>query len=201
MMNEEKRYIPYVSISLAAVNVVVFLLCIIMGPLLFDYGELSAVAVFEQRQVWRVFTSMFLHAGLQHLVSNMMLLVLLGGMLEETIGHVSLAITYFVSGVFAGIASLSYKVIFLETIPSVGASGALFGLDGLLLAMVVLLPGYRQKVSLPRALMMIGLSLYSGYSNQLIDNAAHVGGLIAGLCVGSLICLVKRRKGNYPIEY
>ena len=77
---------------------------------------------------------------------------------------------------------------------SIGASGAVFGMDGVLLAMVLFAGRRMPSVTPIRVMAMIVLSLYSGFSGHNIDNAAHVGGLLTGFLGGCLVCILQRRK-------
>ncbi|MCM1567935.1 MAG: rhomboid family intramembrane serine protease [Roseburia sp.] len=201
-MNKLRRQ-PFVSIILVAVNVFVFLICSFTGDLLYDCGDLSLWGVLGQGQYWRVISSVFLHGDISHLFNNMVILFFLGSMIEKELGHGAYTALFFLSGIGGSLLSLYHKYLSASMVGSIGASGAIFGLDGALLAMVLFLPGYRREVSITRVLLMIVLSLYNGYGVRNIDNAAHLGGLLAGFAVGSVICLIKRkrRKGNYHIEY
>ena len=73
---------------------------------------------------------------------------------------------------------------------SIGASGVVFGLDGVLLALVLFSGSRMEHVTAKRVVLMIFLSLYSGYTGHNIDNAAHMGGLITGFVLGSIYCLI-----------
>ncbi len=79
---------------------------------------------------------------------------------------------------------------------SLGASGAVFGLDGVLLAMVLFSGREMENVTPARVLLMIAYSLYSGFTGQNIDNVAHVGGLLTGFLAASAICLFRRLRGR-----
>lgn len=194
---------PYVSVILVVLNAVIYLLCNFYGDFLYNLGDLTLWGVLAEGQYWRIVSSVFLHADIGHIFNNMVILFFLGGMIEKELGHTAYTILFFLSGIGGNLLSLCYKYLTLSTVGSIGASGAIFGLDGGLLAMVLFLPGYRKTVSLTRVLLMIILSLYNGFGGQNIDNAAHLGGLVAGFAAGSVICLVKRRrrKENYRIEY
>lgn len=139
---------------------------------------------------------MFLHVNISHIFNNMLILFFLGGMIEKEIGHIRFVILYFLSGLSGSLLSLYVKVWNGDMSGSVGASGAIFGLDGVLLSMVLFRGKEMENVSLPRVLLMILLSLYSGYTGGNIDNAAHVGGLLAGFTAGSVMCLVQRKKNR-----
>ena len=90
--------------------------------------------------------------------------------------------------------SLYVKVVSGDLAASLGASGAIFGLDGVLLAMVLFSDKKMENVTPARVVLMIVYSLYSGFTGQNIDNAAHVGGLLTGFLAAGMMCLVQRRK-------
>ncbi len=197
-MNKLKEA-PFVTVSLVAINVICFFVNSFLQDKLWVLGRLTAVEVLGAGQYYRIITAFFLHGGIEHLFNNMVLLLFLGMMLEQEIGHLPLLVTYFVAGIGGNVVSLWYKVISGSTAGSLGASGALFGLDGLLLAMVLLYGGNRQNLTLQRVLFMIVFSLYNGFKGTQIDNAAHVGGLLFGFFTGLIICILKRRRkyGRY----
>ena len=141
-------------------------------------------------QPWRLFSSLFVHAGLAHLLLNMFSLWLLGLMIENRVGPLRLLLVYLASGAGGGLASLAWHA---SGINSVGASGAIFGLYGLLL---VLLVGKKLVLDQSDRRAMLGLVLYLVFSNLLsglsgnIDNAAHLGGLATGLLLAGPLALV-----------
>lgn len=134
-------------------------------------------------QPWRLVTSLFVHGGITHLLLNMATLWLLGVLLEARTGGARLLAAYLASGVAASAATLWYHS---GGINSTGASGAIFGLYGLLLVLLV-----RKKLVLDKwdRRGMLGLVLYLVLSNLIsgltgnIDNIAHLGGLLMGLLV------------------
>lgn len=145
-------------------------------------------------QPWRLLTYQFVHAGLSHLLLNMFSLWLLGLLIEDRVGPLRLALVYLASGVGGGLASLWWHG---AGVNSVGASGAIFGLYGLLLALLV---GKRLVLDKSDRRAMLGLVLYLVLSNLLsgvtgnIDNAAHLGGLFMGLLVAGPLALIGLRK-------
>lgn len=196
------KNLPLVSAGLVIVNCMVFLACELTGDGLTTLGMLSPWAVFVDGEVWRVFTAMFLHGNVQHIFSNMLILFFLGSMLEKEIGHVPLLLIYVLSGIGGNAASLYEKYRQGSLISSLGASGAVFGLDGLLLALVLFSPGRWETAPIPRVIAMILLSLYSGYTAENIDNAAHMGGLICGFLAGIVWCQVfEKRRRRKNVEY
>lgn len=196
---KRRQELPIVSGILVAVNVIVYLICTFTGNLLYNIGELDAAAVLLRGEYGRIIYSMFLHAGIDHLFNNMVILFFLGAMIEKVTGHIQLLLIYLLSGIGANICSLLYKVMTMDSMVSVGASGAIFGLDGVLLAWILLDRQAMPDVTPRRVLLMIVLSLYSGFTAHNIDNAAHVGGLLTGFAAGVLLCALRRRKRNREV--
>lgn len=197
---KKRQEIPWVSGTLVAINVIVFLICTFYGDVLYNKGELDVVSVLADRQYGRIVWAMFLHAGIEHLFNNMVILFFLGAMIEKVTGHISFLMLYCLSGVGGNVCSLLAKLLQMDYSASVGASGAIFGLDGVLLAWILLdrqsMPGVTPK----RVILMIVLSLYSGFSVQNIDNAAHVGGLLTGFLAGLLLCALRKHRRQKRIE-
>lgn len=196
---KRRQELPIVSGILVAANVIVYLICTFTGNLLYNIGELDAAAVLLRGEYGRIIYSMFLHAGIDHLFNNMVILFFLGAMIEKVTGHIQLLLIYLLSGIGANICSLLYKVMTMDSMASVGASGAIFGLDGVLLAWILLDRQAMPDVTPRRVLLMIVLSLYSGFTAHNIDNAAHVGGLLTGFTAGALLCALRRRKRNREV--
>ncbi|MGI4738738.1 MAG: rhomboid family intramembrane serine protease [Janthinobacterium lividum] len=134
-------------------------------------------------QPWRLVTSLFVHGGITHLLLNMASLWLLGVLLEARTGGWRLLATYLASGVAASAATLWYHS---GGINSTGASGAIFGLYGLLLALLLskkmVLDKWDRRGLLGLVLYLVLSNLISGLTGN-IDNIAHLGGLLLGLCV------------------
>lgn len=161
------------------------------GVVSFNSSDLLAVggnfrpAVLDG-EVWRLVTSQFLHGGLMHLVGNVLGLLLVGVLLEPTIGPGRFAVCYLATGVGGSIASILWH----KATVSVGASGAIFGLWGALLGLSLIkkakAPMGRKEV-FTAAFFMLGYSLLIGLaSGGGIDNACHVGGLLCGILLGAL---------------
>lgn len=185
---------PIVSIILVAVNVLVYILCNFMGDFLYGRGSLDGFFVLVNKEYDRILWSMFLHSGMSHLFNNMLILFFLGSMIEKEVGHVRYALMYLASGIGGNLLSLLAKVVNNDIAVSLGASGAIFGLDGVLLAMVLFSGREMENVTPVRVLLMILYSLYSGFTGQNIDNAAHVGGLLTGFLLASVMCFIQRRR-------
>ena len=142
-------------------------------------------------QWWRLVTYMFMHGGFFHIAMNMWCLWNLGTLSEALYGRWTFAVIYMTTGIAGGLASIAWN----PEVVSVGASGALFGLTGALIASFYLgefsLSGISIKATLSSLLFFAGFSLFLGVMpGTNIDNGAHVGGLVSGLIFGALIALV-----------
>lgn len=185
---------PFISIILVVCNVILFLICTFTDDLLYNIGELSPALFWGEGQFYRILSAMFLHADIHHLVNNMLLLAGLGAMLEKETGHIWFLLLYFLSGIGGQVVSLAYKLWQREWyVGSIGASGAVFGLVGVLLAMSLAWIRKMPNVTWQRVLFVVAYSVYSGIRAVNIDNAAHIGGFVAGFLLGLLMCFLVRK--------
>ena len=191
--------VPIVTVLLIIINVVVFIYVEMTGSSedtqhIFDMGASYAPAILEDHEYYRLITHFFLHFGVAHITNNMLSLLVLGYATENAVGHVRFAVIYMLSGFMAGVVSLIYNQ-YIQADPAVacGASGAIFGLAGALLVLVIRGNKGRRGTEVIRYVIYLVLSLYSGFVDPSIDNAAHVGGFIFGL----LICLLTTQRMHY----
>lgn len=191
---EKCRSLPFVSAALVVANIAVYILCSFTGRYLYDRGSLSLVSVLTKGEYGRIIWSLFLHSGINHIFNNMLILFFLGAMIEKEVGHIRYAFFFFLSGIGGNLLSLLAKWIGNDSSYSIGASGAVFGLVGVLLALVLFSNRKLPNVTPVRILLMVGLTLYSGFTGQNIDNAAHIGGILTGFLVGTAVCIVEKRK-------
>ena len=194
------RVLPFVSAMLVAANVGIYILCQLPGNALYERGCLSAVEIIVNEEYGRIFWAMFLHADTGHLFSNMIILLFMGAMIEKEIGHFSFAVIYLVSGIGGNLLSLMGKIVSNDWAVSLGASGAIFGLDGLLLALVLISKRRMENVTLKRVILMICLSLYSGFTGGNVDNLAHVGGLLVGFLLGAILAVYIRISDKIKLD-
>lgn len=173
------KKMPWVTILFILANVFCFLYPIFTWQYdaWIEKGMSSRRYVFEMGQYYRLFTSMFLHGGIDHLFNNMLVLLVLGMNLEPVLGKMRYILIYISSGILGGILSclLSDGVT-----GSVGASGAIFGLSGAMLALVIFYRKQVPQLSVRRVVLMCISSLYGGFISIGVDNAAHIGGLLSG---------------------
>lgn len=133
---------------------------------------------------WRLFTCMFIHFGLVHLTLNMWVLWIIGRPIERMFGSLNYVLLYVFAGLVASLSSIWWN----PNVDSAGASGAIFGLLGGLLAFV-LNPATRVPATIAAnqrriAFAFIAYNLFIGFTHHGIDNAAHLGGLISGFVMG-----------------
>jgi rhomboid protease GluP len=194
-----------VTQAIFGINVAVFIAMALAGVSMLDnpsgqdlvhwganFGPLTVSG-----QWWRLLTCVFVHGGLLHIAFNMWCLWDLGRLAESVYGHWTFAVVYLISGLSASLASVIWNPVIL----SVGASGAIFGIAGALIASF-----YLGEFSMPRAQMtgmlrsvvvFVGYNLFFGAVIARTDNAAHVGGLLMGLLLGALIAKVAPGHDDY----
>ncbi len=153
-------------------------------------GANEAALVLEHGQWWRLAASTFLHIGFLHVLLNGWALFQLGPLVEAWLGWLRLLVIYFASGVAGSLASVLWRGFQDERGLSAGASGAIFGILGALIAFLVrrrdrLRP--EARALLLQFLLWAGINVVFGFTNPGIDNAAHLGGFAAGLLLGSFM--------------
>lgn len=184
--NFDPAKFPWVSMGLVGINVLVFFACTFTGDLLYNIGAFSLENILADREWYRIITALFLHVDLNHLFSNMLLLYFTGDIAERYLGHAWFGVLYLAAGVGGNLLSMLYEW-FTDFYNSVGASGAVFGIIGMLLALVLLHHGRLEQITTKRIVLMIVLSVYSGAASAEVNNMAHVGGLLTGFLLTLLI--------------
>lgn len=138
-------------------------------------------------QWWRLLTSTFLHFGLLHIALNMWALYMNGLLAERIFGSARYLVIYLVAGVSGSVASLLWHPI----VNGAGASGAIFGVLGALIAFFLIskggVPKSVIKAQRASAMVLVVYSLMNGARYGGIDNAAHIGGLVAGFVMGMVL--------------
>jgi membrane associated rhomboid family serine protease len=173
---------------------------LVQGPdqqTLFDLGAMQPVAIADG-QFWRLFSAMFLHAGLLHIGFNAYALWLFGRGIEGSLGRTWFLLVYFVSGFLASAASYAFGPV---NALGVGASGAIFGIFGAFIAY-----NYRRRntalgaANLRSAVTLILLNALLAIGYRAIDWRAHLGGLVAGLLVGYVADALGSRRNARLIQ-
>jgi rhomboid protease GluP len=184
----------WITPTLVALNVAVWLLNLLSGmsPMSPRPVELAVWGAnflpLTIEQPWRLLTATFLHGGIIHLAFNMWALWDTGRLAERFYGNAQLLLIYLVAGLAGSMASLFFAA---RTGVSVGASGAIFGVVGCLLAAIFTkahkLPPALVQSMRSSMLMFVGFSLFMGFTAGFIDNAAHLGGLAGGFLMGMVL--------------
>ncbi|WP_225034798.1 rhomboid family intramembrane serine protease [Winogradskyella sp. SM1960] len=190
---------------LLLLNIIVFLIMTfnglnIVSPTPRELLEIGGNRRFEvmNGEYWRLFSSLFIHGGLLHLFMNLIGLGLGSSLLEKALGSLKLIIIYIGCGTLASLASIYWH----ENTVSVGASGAIFGLYGLILAFTVfkIYPDYMRGMTWMLLGLYAGVSLLFGFLGG-IDNAAHFGGLISGFVIGGILILIDKDELKKNLSY
>ena len=186
------RRVPPVIVLIIAVNIAVFAWEIaagvfvsskemieagLQGATLIDAGALVRAKVLAG-EWWRMVTAMFLHGGFDHIIGNMIVLYIVGMAAEHAFGSTRMLLVYFAGGLAGSTLSL-----LASPGPSVGASGAVFGV---LAAVVVTLYRHQKQFYVRDKRIGIvlagwaGYQLLTGFLTPFVDNFAHLGGIIGG---------------------
>nr|WP_256448212.1 rhomboid family intramembrane serine protease [Falcatimonas sp. MSJ-15] len=160
-----------------------------------ELGAAFTPYITQYGEYYRIFTSMFMHFGIEHLISNMLALMVLGEALERYVGKIRFLIIYLLSGIIGGIVSVASYALRDRMVVSAGASGAVFGVLGAILVVTIFGHIRSGEVRIdPRRLIMFALlSILSGFNDTGIDNYAHIGGLVSGIIIALIMVLITDR--------
>jgi rhomboid protease GluP len=196
----------FLTYGIIAINIIVFILMAINGAGIFEPNGLVHIkwgsnygAYTLSGDWWRLLSNLFLHFGLIHLAMNMYCLYMVGMYLEPMLGKTRFIIAYLCTGVLASLASLWW---FKTGANSAGASGAIFGMYGMFLALLTtsLIPKKVRNALLQSIGIFVVFNLFYGLKGG-IDNAAHIGGLLSGFVFGYLYAfgIKKERTGSKAV--
>jgi rhomboid protease GluP len=182
-------YAPPVTLALIGLLAGVFVWELASGALGSAAAITHAGALVRERvragETWRLLSATLLHGGASHLVGNLMALYVLGMAAEHALGALRFAALYVTSALAGSVVSVA-----TSPGPSVGASGAIFGLLG---AVTLVLVRYRHAFQVRDKRIAVVLACWAGYtiltglSTPMIDNAAHVGGLLGGMAAAGVM--------------
>ncbi len=197
-----------VNSTIILINVVAFILFAILmatNAKFLNYIAIKPSNILQGKYLWTFLTSMFMHGGFFHLFVNMLSLFFIGSLVEKILGKKRYLWFYLTAGLFAGLFFIltSYILKTDLSIYAVGASGALFGLVGLLMFLTPDLPVYIMFIPIPIKMkyaapgILILLWIISALGNVPIGNTAHLGGLILGLAYGIYLRKKYKNKTKY----
>ncbi|MBY9012312.1 MAG: rhomboid family intramembrane serine protease [Candidatus Lokiarchaeota archaeon] len=201
----------YFSVIILVANIAVFVWQMMdpTGQMHLEYAFVPT-EFFAGEKLWTIFTSMFMHGDIIHIIMNMWFFFVITDNCEHAMGHLFYVITYFVSGIFATMLHAFSTILIpvwgpiLAIIPSLGASGAIFGLMAVYLMLYPSNKFYLPTGSTMRKvtasyfiityfiaeLTYAMVSLYSPFGDQTA-HFAHVGGFVAGAIMAGLFKAVK----------
>lgn len=183
----------WMNLLMIGINIVVFVIMEILGStedtgFMLQWGAACRPLILDG-EWYRLFTSMFLHFGIYHLVNNMAVLLFMGDMVEKTVGHWKYLMIYLGSGLVGNLLSLYMDIESQSNIVSAGASGAIYGIIGGVFVLMIKNRKQVREVVIRRLVFVIAVTIYYGSQAAQIDNAAHVGGLIGGIVLTVLFTL------------
>lgn len=181
---------PYVSLTIIIINLLMCFGCIV-NPVLFYGKGCTSLAYVAEGEWYRLITSIFLHGSIDHYFSNMLLLYFMGDMLERKVGFGRFFFVYMISGVLGNVLSCLYEYITGAYYISYGASGAVYGIIGMLFYLVFN-RNEKIKVSIPAMIFMVGYCIYSSFVGENINVVAHLGGLLSGMLLMFVFGLRRR---------
>ena len=190
---------PVVTYTIMAMNILVFLAMVltgisIMGPspeVALAWGADYGPQTLQGGEYWRIVTSTFVHFGIIHIGMNMYVLYQIGPFTERLFGHIRYLVLYMLAGIGGSLVSLWIH----PNAVGAGASGAIFGVYGGLMAFMFahrsVIPPASRSAILRSAGIFIGYNLIFGLQGS-IDLSAHIGGLVTGFLVGMLLAAGRR---------
>jgi rhomboid protease GluP len=192
--------VTYVILTL---NMLVFAVCLmatlrmgggisffggIDGGILLRLGARQSILILSEGEVWRLVTAMFLHGSLIHILFNTWVLMDVAPQVEEVYGSPRFLFLYVATGIASFIVSVAWNVVTRGGFGiGVGASGALLGLIGLMLAITQRRGGSHMQALRGQLIRWLIYIAVLGLLMPMIDNAAHAGGLAAGYLLGRVI--------------
>jgi membrane associated rhomboid family serine protease len=188
---------PLVTQALIAINVAVYIAESASGVSqggggggqIYIKGALYGPSIVDQHEYWRIITGGFLHYSIWHIALNMFFLYVMGSMLEPAIGRLNFAVVYFASLVTGSLGAL----LFQPNVPTVGASGACFGVLG---ALLVVARDRRIGIWQSGLGPTLAINVIFSLTVRGISIGGHLGGVIGGLIAGALIVELGERRGR-----
>ncbi len=217
--DESRRPInfPIMTLAIIAVNVFVFILELIGGDKFINYWSLVPAHILTAHGLVTVFTSMFMHAGWEHIIGNMLFFWVFGPEIEDVMGPLQFLIFYLLGGVAATLAQVLIDPT--STVPNLGASGAIAAVMGAFLITyprdkirTVVILGWFARVTFLPAVLMVGLWFLTQLFSEVgalaqvqtgggVAYMAHIGGFIFGMLTCRLFESRRRRRLQGLEEY
>ena len=201
--NRAKRKLKFsiVSLLLVCINIIVFFVLEYKGSTLdveymLNHGASSWQYEFREMELYRLFTCMFIHFGIDHLINNMIMLYVIGYQIEDLYGRYKFLFIYLSSGLLASISSSIFNMLMgRDNIISGGASGAIYGIMG---ALMIALWFNRAKLEriVKRVIIVLVITIYGGFTETGVDNVAHIAGFLSGIVISIIIVKIINKRHN-----
>ena len=195
-----RKNLPYVTIGLIAANIIYFIITVLGGnpsnvSYMLSRGAVYAPYVFEEHQYWRLLTGMFMHFSFRHMAGNMVYLGIVGATYENITGHMKFFLIYMLSGFGGNVVSCAYHQLSGHSAVSAGASGAVYGVIGIVvyLTFISVKKFDASKLFLRIAIMLVFMFYSNFLSGDDVDVAAHIGGLFFGVLLSLLFLPYKNK--------
>lgn len=186
---------PIVTYIIIAICILLYIIMEIFGNgstnniTLLKFGANLDVLV-KNGEYYRLFTSIFLHIGIMHLLCNMYSLYIIGREVESLFGKVKYIIIFILSGIFGSVLSIAFS----HNVISAGAPGAIFGLLGALLYFGMYYRTYLGEALVRSIIPILIINLVIGFLSPGIDMAAHIGGFVGGILVSMMVGIPDKSK-------
>ncbi|MEH7885590.1 rhomboid family intramembrane serine protease [Bacillus sp. JJ1609] len=179
------RFYPIVTLIIS-IHILLYLATTIpLFPSRYMFELLSGVNLYiVNGEYWRLVTPIFMHAGFAHMLFNSFSLVLFGPALEQLLGRTKFTLLYLATGIAANIATLSLEPL---TYTHVGSSGAIFGLFGFYIAIIVFRKAMLSRENSQTIMTIAVIGIVMTFVQSNINITAHIFGLIAGFLIGATI--------------
>ncbi|MBR6258047.1 MAG: rhomboid family intramembrane serine protease [Lachnospiraceae bacterium] len=196
---EKPREIHWVTTGLLLVNALMYILSSLKVFDAYEYG-LCLESLRDPSMWYTLLTYMFLHSSVSHLAGNMLMLYAAGSMMEEKMHRAAYLVLYFFCAIAGGVLSVWSQMRIGEEYSSIGASGAIYGIMGALIAWMLMHRQWRSIRYYNRILIAMLLLFYGSSLEEGIDYMAHLGGFVAGLLFTGVYILLTwnkdKRKGG-----
>ena len=197
-MPNSQNYKP--TFILVGLNIAIYIYTSIIGgnflttnyEVIWNFGQVNGLILYEGYW-WQLFTSMFIHVSIVHLAGNMLFLLIFGLRAEEMFSLPEYIGVYVLGGLTGNLLSLVFMPL---SVPSAGASGAIFGMFGAVIVYIRRSSG--QSII---GALIFGFFLLLLSSGENVNNLAHIGGLVAGLLIGYLLASTRTPEIRYRVNY
>lgn len=189
--NESIKKWLNINVVLIVINIAVWLVMCAQGDtrsaqFMYEHGALYAPDVWNG-EWYRLISAMFLHFGAEHLISNMFMQYFLGDMLLRALSQWKFVLVYALAGIGGNVTSFAMMLLTGDLAVAAGASGAIYGIIGALLWVVLRNGGKFESISVPRMLLATALYIGYGFTTEGVDAWAHLGGALVGFLTAVIL--------------